>query len=195
MGLKESREKMKVIFALLALAVLAAGCAVGPAPSEPMFAEKIGSYTLEDKEITPTDCDIFEKGTKDVEGNVLGIEGQVCTRLTRLEYADNSTGRVVFVWLSRYMEGKDVMKKLLGEAYPRIYPGLVRRIEGTNVYRMENAEIFWFSDSGDFDHVLIQEGEMYRMPNGGASYRYPYLASINNSVAQHFLAKYSASEW
>jgi hypothetical protein len=195
MGIKA--KMMKKIFILLALAILIAGCSVNTVPTEKKieFAETIGSYTLENNQNRPTECDIFEKDTKDVEGNELGLEGQVCTRTTILRYVDPSTRRVVFVHLNKFMEGKDVMKKLLGEVYPRIMPGVIKNIENTNVYRMEKAELFWFSDSDVFGQVLIQEGEMTKNPDGSTSYDYPYQASMDNSVTQHFLEKYPASVW
>jgi len=205
----------KTIFALLILIIFMTGCSgrTGPInqnyddiPEEPVanepvkvqepmpssFPKDIGTYTLEEESKKPTKCDTYEKGMTDVEGNVMDIEGQVCTRGTTLRYVDESTDRVVFVHLTQFTEGKDIQQKLFLEIYPQNYPGMIKEIEVENVYTIEKAELFWFTDLEGLDQVLTQEGER-EVRADGTSYRYPYTASIDHDVTSYFLKKYPAS--
>ena len=183
----------KAIILILVMAFLVAGCNGGDAPgaqTQPIFPESIGSYSLEESRTEQVRCDMLEKGTKDVEGNELGVEGQVCSRGYILRYVDESTARVMFVHLIQFTEGKGVMKELMLEAYPRIYPGLIENVSGMNVYRLEKHELFWFTPSNEFGEVIIQYGSMQRMPGGTVQYSYPYTATPDNEVTLHFLGKY-----
>jgi len=206
----------RTIFALLILTLFLAGCSGptqptyevydGPEASSsnrpividsgtstsPMevFPKAIGTYTKIEEKNEPVRCQTFEKDTTDVEGNTLGIEGQMCSGATMLRYLDESTNRIMFVRLIKFTEGEELMKNLLMDIYPEVYPGLIEPLEGVNVYRMEKHELFWFTDSKTFDEVSIQYGQRSPRADGGASYSYPYTANLDNEVTQYFIKLY-----
>lgn len=146
------------------------------------YPQKISTYILQN-----TDMDSDEECREAAESpDSGGLLGEYCTKTLRLNYKNSDDNSGVFVILTKFTKGDDVML----EAFKK-FSRLDKNIN-PSLLRAEKAEIGWFSEK-KYDFVMIQE-YIEKINGSGVSYDYSGLATGNNDVVRWFLEKYPIDE-
>jgi len=157
---------------------------INPEPGEEPEIEfevpdSIAEYALYSTASHREDCDLVESG--DIEGT--NISGELCGVTSTAEYWNTNTNEAIFIHLTKYTKGFNII-----ESYFDIYASPAE-IGLENTYRLENHEIFWFTDPEE-DIVLFTQEATRREHDQGASYIYGE-ATGTNPVTHWFYEAYS----
>lgn len=114
------------------------------------FPKKIDSYDLYDSSI-------------DIESQCTDMaEGRFCTRYARSAYREDVSKKVVYVFLIKITEGKDIYREYLKK---RVQP----EASNSQIFRLSDKNdhaLGWFINGNIFDIVFITEGTVNHDSNG-----------------------------
>lgn len=160
-----------------------------PPPALPF----IGTFKLVESSEDRGDCAVLGESDDTEEiARELNLTGQeICFKSGRLQYMDNSSKNVVFVMPMTVAKGKDAFVKFINAMSDRADEN--RRKEGIVVppvsqgmHRLENHELFWYSD--EYTVLMTQEAKATVRPDG-VSYSYG-IATGDNAVTAYFFELY-----
>ena len=136
--------------------------------------ETIGTYQL------PTDSNAIGGIQKKNECNTMNNK-EYCTESLKSEYQSKNNNSVVFAQLTKIRKNSNLLANYLTQ---NSRPTSIH----DNIYRLENAELFWFTSIAHNEIVLLKEGTVEIHEN---ERRYSYgTATGNNDVMRYFLQQY-----
>lgn len=141
-----------------------------------LYPTQVSAYSLIDVE-EYDECKMIDENTADIPPGFSNF-GEVCTEGLKLQY-QTEDDKGIFINLVDIDNGKDI--------YSEILETMRSEDLGGNVFRLEPAELFWFTEN-TFDFILTQE---FTIDYGVSQTNYNYIfAEGNDAVTKWFMDKY-----
>lgn len=137
------------------------------------FPNNIGDYSLNEKTAL---------GREPYSGCNNIQQGEICATDIKLDYVNKDRSKIVFVVLRDITKGKNITMLAMANS--------LSKIDSSSIYRAENHELVWFTNSDNYDVIFVQQGSIIITSQGIETYDYPSQAEVSNEVTQYFIKKY-----